>query len=192
MISIQIDDDEIRQAFTRLAASAKNPRPVLKQIGDLLLDSTKQRFGTATAPDGTPWAPNSEATLMAWLKKKSGKFEGRKRTGDRDGYFHKKGDNKGRLAAKGIGTVMAKRVLIGDTTDLARQIFPVIGADYVQIGSDRPYAAMQQFGGAKSKFPNLWGDIPARPFLGISEQDRRNTRLYNSPTANLRVTRPVA
>jgi phage gpG-like protein len=30
---------------------------------------------------------------------------------------------------------------------------------------------MQQFGGTKAKFPNLWGDIPARPFLGVSESD---------------------
>jgi len=34
------------------------------------------------------------------------------------------------------------------------------------------YAAMMQFGGTKSEFPNLWGDIPARPFLGISEDDK--------------------
>ena len=33
------------------------------------------------------------------------------------------------------------------------------------------YAAMQQFGGIKSEFPHLWGDIPARPFLGVSESD---------------------
>ncbi len=32
---------------------------------------------------------------------------------------------------------------------------------------------MQQFGGNKSKFPNLWGDIPARPFLGISDADEK-------------------
>ncbi|WP_248594777.1 hypothetical protein [Candidatus Accumulibacter contiguus] len=27
------------------------------------------------------------------------------------------------------------------------------------------YAAMQQFGGTKARFPHLWGDIPARPFF---------------------------
>jgi len=26
--------------------------------------------------------------------------------------------------------------------------------------------------GTKEEFPNLWGDIPGRPFLGISEQDK--------------------
>jgi len=30
---------------------------------------------------------------------------------------------------------------------------------------------MQQFGGTKSEFPWLWGDIPARPYLGISDAD---------------------
>ena len=38
------------------------------------------------------------------------------------------------------------------------------------------YAAMQQFGGTKSQFPHLWGDIPARPFLGISTADKQNIR----------------
>lgn len=174
MIKVEIDDQELRQALKGLEAAGKDLRPALQDIGALLVQSTKQRFGTSTAADGTPWAPNSPATMIAWLRKKSGKFEGNKRTGNRDGYFYRKGDKKGKLAAKGIATVMAKRVLIGDTTDLARQIFPVVGDDYVQIGSDRPYAAMQQFGGAKSKFPNLWGDIPARPFLGISDADKQS------------------
>jgi phage gpG-like protein len=30
---------------------------------------------------------------------------------------------------------------------------------------------MQQFGGTKAEFPNLWGDIPPRPFLGLSIED---------------------
>lgn len=42
------------------------------------------------------------------------------------------------------------------------------------MGSARPYAAMMHFGGTKPEFPHLWGDIPARPFLGLSDQDRRD------------------
>jgi phage virion morphogenesis protein len=48
------------------------------------------------------------------------------------------------------------------------------GGDALLIGSSMEYAAMQQFGGTKAEFPKLWGDIPARPFLGISEHDRTN------------------
>lgn len=45
------------------------------------------------------------------------------------------------------------------------------GHNAVAIGSPMEYAAMQQFGGSRAEFPWLWGDIPARPFLGVSEED---------------------
>jgi phage virion morphogenesis protein len=49
--------------------------------------------------------------------------------------------------------------------------YQLLGNDAVQIGSPMEYAAMMQFGGTKAEFPHLWGDIPARPFLGISAED---------------------
>jgi phage virion morphogenesis protein len=33
------------------------------------------------------------------------------------------------------------------------------------VGSNKPYAAMMQFGGEQADFPHLWGDIPGRPYL---------------------------
>ncbi|MCY1548922.1 phage virion morphogenesis protein [compost metagenome] len=33
------------------------------------------------------------------------------------------------------------------------------------VASNKPYAAMMHFGGEQEEFPNLWGDIPARPYL---------------------------
>jgi len=47
----------------------------------------------------------------------------------------------------------------------------IIGNNTLEISSTMGYAAMQQFGGTKDEFSNLWGDIPARPFLGISSDD---------------------
>ncbi|QHA95838.1 MULTISPECIES: phage virion morphogenesis protein [unclassified Pseudomonas] len=38
------------------------------------------------------------------------------------------------------------------------------------VGSNKPYAAMMHFGGKKSDFPHLWGDIPARPFLPMDAE----------------------
>lgn len=55
---------------------------------------------------------------------------------------------------------------------LNAQIFAETGKDFVEVGSTKVYAAMMQFGGTKSAFPHLWGDIPARPFLGLSDDDR--------------------
>ena len=64
--------------------------------------------------------------------------------------------------------------LIGESKSLSSQIFYEAFPDRVEWGSPMIYAAMQQFGGSKSAFPNLWGDIPARPFLGLSEEDEVN------------------
>jgi phage virion morphogenesis protein len=48
------------------------------------------------------------------------------------------------------------------------------GTDALLIGSTSEYAAMMQLGGTKDEFPHLWGNIPARPFLGISAEDGDN------------------
>lgn len=53
------------------------------------------------------------------------------------------------------------------SSTIAYEAFP----DRVEWGSPMVYAAMQHFGGSKSAFPHLWGDIPARPFLGVSAED---------------------
>lgn len=44
--------------------------------------------------------------------------------------------------------------------------------DGVQWGTKLAYARMMHYGGKKSVFPHLWGDIPARPFLGVSDDDK--------------------
>ena len=51
------------------------------------------------------------------------------------------------------------------------------GSDGLLVGSGKEYAAMQQFGGTKAEFPHLWGDIPARPYLGLSAQDCKEIEL---------------
>jgi phage virion morphogenesis protein len=38
------------------------------------------------------------------------------------------------------------------------------------VGSNKPYAAMMHFGGEKSEFPHLWGDIPSRPWLPMDAE----------------------
>jgi len=63
--------------------------------------------------------------------------------------------------------------LVGETHRLQREISWDVSGDELSVGSAVEYAAIQQFGGTKTDFPNLWGDIPARPYLGISSQDER-------------------
>jgi len=157
LITIETDNRQVLDAMARLARGVENPAPVLKAIGELSAESTMQRFAASTAPDGSRWAPNAEVTLERYLGRTSGN--------------HKK---DGSLTKKGAARLGAKKPLIGESRTLSTQIhWQLAGDDAVKVGSNTIYAAMQQFGGTKAQFPNLWGDIPARPFLGVSDEDAR-------------------
>ena len=132
MIRIELKDGAVRAALTRLAVGMDDMTAPMEEISKFLVQSTKQRFGEGTAPDGTAWAANSRVTLA------------------------RKTDS---------------RPLFGTSGNLNQQISHEAGANQVEIGSNRIQAAMMQFGGAKAAFPHLWGDIPARPFIGLSEED---------------------
>jgi len=132
MIELSIDNSNVLAAFNKLLQKTGDPSPALRKIGEDLVESTKQRFSSTTAPDGTTWAANKASTLE-----------------------HKKGSRP--LTNEGT---------LGDTID-----YQLHGSDALLIGSPEEYAAMMQFGGTKSEFPNLWGDIEAREFLGISDED---------------------
>lgn len=62
-----------------------------------------------------------------------------------------------------------------DEGHLAASIhYAMLGNEGVEIGTNADQGAMMQFGGTKAEFPHLWGDIPARPYLGVSEDDKQN------------------
>lgn len=164
MITIEITDQETRKAFANLIAAAENPRQLMSQIGELLMASTKQRFATSTAPDGSRWAENSEVTLLGYLDKYKGSFR------KKDGGLTQKG-------AKRLG---GKKPLIGESGALSTTIaYKIEGVGTLIVGSPMEYAAAQQFGmekgyagSTKRGAPIPWGDIPARVFLGLSDQDQ--------------------
>lgn len=135
---------------------AKNFRPVLAEIGEDQTESTKRRFSTAKSPDGTPWAQNSATTIARY-----GDLFARKKDGTRSKKIEAK--------------IAGKKPLTGETRALATTInYQVLSDNEVGTGSPMVYASMMNHGGKKSDFPHLWGDIPARVFLGASEADKIN------------------
>ena len=76
------------------------------------------------------------------------------------------GNAESTIERKGRNQPLTDLGTLGNTIN-----YQLLGNDAVQIGSPLEYAAMQQFGGTKAEFPWLWGDIPARPFLGVSAED---------------------
>ena len=148
-ITITVQDKDVRATLSALAARASNLQPVMQSIGEDIVKRAKQRFATSTGPDGKRWVPNSRVTIERYIASKGG--------------FGKKG-----LTKKGALIEKSKKPLIGHGRDLSRQFFVRADSRSVTVGNSMIYAAMQQFGGSREQFPNLWGDIPARPFLPIT------------------------
>jgi len=148
VITIELKDEEIAAVLDRVQRSLTDLTPVMQDIGDDLLAGTDQRFRDGVSPEGVPWAPKSPVTLEAYRKR---------------------------------GASISFKPLIGPSRALSTNISFRHGADFVEIGSNQVYAAVMQFGAAKGAFgttsrggPIPWGNIPARPFLGLSETDRAN------------------
>ena len=163
VIDIDINDAEIQAALNQLAAKLGDLTPFFKDVGETLLNSTRERFRTQTAPDGTAWAALSPA------------------------YRARKPSHKDKpLTLSGV---------------LRGTLTKQVDKDSLRIGTPLIYGATHQFGAAKGSFGTVtarvneytrrsrngasftvrahtrplrvpWGDIPARPFLGLSEADR--------------------
>ncbi len=156
----QVDDVEARRALAGLAAGAGNLRPVLGELGELMVESTKQRFQSSTGPDGLKWKENSQVTK----ERAAGAFSNRR-----------PGARASRIANK--------KPLIGESKALSTTIFYRATDDTLEWGSPMEYSATHQFGASKGAFgktrrnsPIPWGDIPARPFLGLSADDEVTVR----------------
>lgn len=142
-IKVKWDDREVKKAFQKLEHDAGSLPSVLRGIGEDLTESTKKRFETKTAPDGTDWTKNSEVTQWAPKKLPMGGYE-----------------------IKGRDDPLIDHSALSETIN-----HQLIDSNTLVVGSPMVYAAMQQFGGTKSEFQQLWGDIPGRPFLGVSDDD---------------------
>lgn len=64
MLAISIEGlDAVLSGFDGMLQRSGNLRPLLLEIGEDLTESTKQRFVTTTAPDGSQWEKDSDVTL---------------------------------------------------------------------------------------------------------------------------------
>jgi phage virion morphogenesis protein len=141
-ITLDIDAKRTRATLHGLAGRLDDATPLMFDIGELLVESTKQRFQAGMSPAGIPWPENSPLTLS-----------------------RKKGT----------------RPLIGETHRLSNEIISAPTSDSVTMGSNLIYARTQQEGALQGAFghdarnhPIPWGDIPARQFIGLSDQDGEN------------------
>lgn len=145
MITQEYTIDEVTPLLDRLQLHLGDMTSVMEDLGELLVEQTKERFKSGTGPDGTRWAPTSETTLDA--------YRARRERAD-------------------------PRPLLGPTKRLSDDVFSQAGPSSVEWGSSLIYSAVMHFGAAKGAFGQTsrgssipWGDIPARPWLGVAEDD---------------------
>lgn len=157
-IQVTLDDTEVMAKLAEVAARGKNLAPVMGAFGDYLVKETVARFEQEKDPEGNPWAELSDFTLK--FKKNT--------------------------------------QILTESTDLRNSFSRKANATSVRMGTDRKYAALHQFGLKKTlkikshrrkvatrgkkgissgvafvKAHDRKIDIDARPFLGFTDQDRR-------------------
>lgn len=131
-------------------------KPYWQLVGQYVQRQTiKERFDKEQTPDGQKWKPHSEMTKKMRAKR------------------HKTGNMK----------------ILQDNGELRRSIQYEAGNNYVKVGSVLKYARVHQFGAtikvSKKKRGYLHHrgfhvgktiKIPARPFLGITQQEREHIK----------------
>jgi phage virion morphogenesis protein len=146
MYTLEINSGPVEGALQRLAAGLDDTTPAMQEIGEFLAASTKDRFPTGTAPDGSAWAPKSPTTLARYGARFSNRVDHRPLYGP-----------SGQLSTRIFYEASRNQVRIGS---------PMIYAAVMQFG-----AAKGAFGKTSRGGPIPWGTIPARPFLGLSTND---------------------
>jgi phage virion morphogenesis protein len=151
------DDAEVQERLRKLDEAAGDLTPAMKNIGEYLVQSTEDNFDRQTDPDGRPWQDVKPATRA---RKKHPK-------------------------------------ILTESHHLRGSINYRAGQTSVAVGTNVPYAAAHQFGftgqvsipahtrliktafGQPLRHPvwariepyTLHQDLPARPFLGIGDDD---------------------
>lgn len=143
-------DDTLTPAITRALAAAHDFTPALAAIAASLRTGTEARFRAETGPDGVAWLPSQR------VREKGGKT----------------------LQLRGLRGGLLGRLLGSAGHD----------GTSAWIGTNLVYAAIHQFGGTIRAIPKSKGGkgalktphgprasvtMPARPFLGFGEAERR-------------------
>lgn len=144
MVAIRIEiNDDASGGLRRLQQMGVNLRPVMVDIGAMLRAATDLRFVDSTDPNGGKWKPLSPVTAL--LRKKG----------------------------RGGQPLIDRSRLRTSITYLASSRDVLVGTNVKYAGTHQFGAKKGQYGKTKRNSPIPWGDVPARPFLGVSRDDER-------------------
>lgn len=139
---------QIQNQLTALYAKMDDVTPLMQDIAMLLEGSTKERFITKTDPKGDPWEKLSDLTIA--LKGNAEILTDTSRLVDSITSF-----------ATGSSAVVGTNTIYAPTHQFGATITPKNGT-HLKFGNNDTFVSLQQ------------STIPARPFLGISQQDEED------------------
>lgn len=142
-IRIEVQDREVRAALNRMISLGSDLSPVMRKIAGALESGVEDAFRKEQSPEGVAWDDLSEVTKAR--REKQRKWPGKKLQVSHDlaGSIHSRHDARSAVAG----------------TNLVYATTHHFGAKKGAFGT-----------GKKGSFPIPWGDIPARPFLGVSAE----------------------
>lgn len=143
-MQVSVDDQRVQSILAEAVASMGDLTPLMDAIGRQMVNGAIERIAvTNVAPDGTPWIPSKRAQR-----------EGGPTLRD-----------SGNLLASINHFPTANSVLVGTNMIYAavHQGGAATGSLGVTSGTDRR--------GRRFTTASPWGDIPARPYIGMSEED---------------------
>lgn len=149
MNGIEYNTDTLDPLLFALLEATGDLTEFMQDAGELLVSATQDRVLQGLQPDGSPFAPRSAATLKRYTK---------------------------------LGLSFGAPLNV--TGDMRNHLHYAADKDSMEFGSNAIQAAVMQFGASKGEFGQAangsslpWGDIPARPFVGISDEDQSNLAL---------------
>lgn len=150
-LEVVIDDTAVRDALARLAQRTRDLTPAMRAVAGVLHDAAERAFETERDPaTGTPWAELAAATQQRPVRSSGTKAQRRR----------------------------GARPILHDSGQLVGSISSDYGVDFAVAGTDKKYGRTHQFGARRGAYgttrrgiPIPWGDVPARPFLGVGPDD---------------------
>jgi len=147
-IRFTLDDRLVGAALARLRLHLEDLSPALDEVGNSLATSTRHRFETQQAPDGTPWEPSASGWANTTAEESGKTLVGR-----------------GHLRDSNTHLVDGDRLLVGN--DLVYGAAHQFGAKIEPKGGSH---LVFKVGDAFVKVSSV--ELPARPYLGIDAADR--------------------
>ena len=172
-IRLDIDDGNVRQVLRQLREAVDDMTPAMKAVAGQLETSAKNRFLTKKAPDGSTWARLATATQRRRLKKGRRRNDKLVFSGALRDSIHSDFDSRSAVVGTDApyGRTHQEGAERGEFGSFSIVRAGIAGRRQRLLGQAVKAGLTSR---RRAGIPIPWGDIPARPFLGLSADDRED------------------